>query len=123
MENKYDLTVELRPSVGYCDSPLGPVQQVHAQMEVWAGNKQTLKNYGHAMVRVGMCSLDGKHINWESHAAKWPSDSIDYVASEVARITKCEETPSVSVPVNPPAPRVEDLDEVIDVSDLDEIED
>lgn len=122
MDNPHGLTVELRPSIGKYDSPIGQGEQVHAQWEVWAGNKQTVKTYGHALVRVGMCSLDGKHINWESHAAKWPRDGIAYVAAEVKRLTKCEEEPSVSIPSNPAPPHVEDLDDEIDVTDLDELE-
>ena len=122
MENTHNLNVELRPSIGRYDSPVGPATVTHQQMEIWAGNRQVEMNYGHPMVRVGMASMDGKHINWESHAAKWPPDAIRYIASEVGERLRSETEPTVSVPQNPVV-KVEDVDEVIDVTDLDEIED
>jgi hypothetical protein len=123
VDNVHGLTVELRPSVGVYDSPVGRGEAVHDQLEIWAGNTQTAKTYGHALVRVGMSSKSGSHINWESHAAKWPADAIAYVTSEVKRLTNYAKEPSVSIPTNQPAPQVEDLDELTDVIDLDEIED
>jgi len=117
----YGLTVELRPSIGRYESPLGPASVTHQQMEVWAGSKQIEKNYGKPMVRVGMASMNGKHVNWESHAAKWPPDAIAYVASEVGRLLHCEEETTVSVPKNPVASQVEDLDDTGGgIEDLDE---
>ena len=122
MEHPYGLSIELRPSIGHYASDLGPATVTHQQMEIWAGNRQVEMNYGHPMVRVGMCSMDGKHINWESHAAKWPNDAIRYIAHVVGQELHAEGEPTVSVPQNPVV-KVEDVDEVIDVTDLDEIED
>lgn len=118
----YGLTVELRPSIGEYESPIGPANVTHQQMEVWAGSKQVERNYGRPMVRVGMSSMDGKHINWESHAAKWPADAIQYIAAVVGKELGAEEPPTVSVPKNPVV-NVTDLDDEIDVTDLDELDD
>jgi len=120
VENIYGLKVEVRPSIGQHESPLGLATATHAQLEVWAGNRQTEMNYGHALVRVGMCDPEGKHINWESHAVKWPSDSIAYVASEVGRLLDSEFSPAVDVPQNPQPPEVEDIDDEGD--EIEEVE-
>ena len=119
MDNVHGLNVELRPSIGVYESPIGRGEAVHDQLEVWAGNRQTELNYGHALVRVGMSSSDGKHINWESHAAKWPADAIRFIAAEVGRMTKCETETTVCIPQNPVS-RTEDLDDESAVEDLDE---
>ncbi|HUS39181.1 MAG TPA: hypothetical protein VMX74_07005 [Pirellulales bacterium] len=120
MDNSYGLTVELRPSIGEHDSPIGRAFATHAQMEVWAGNRQTELNYGHAMVRVGMCDPSGKHVNWESHAAKWPSDAIAFIAREAARMLGNDDQPVVDIPQNPQHAEVEDMDD--DDSMIEEID-
>jgi hypothetical protein len=122
--NPWGLTVKLVPHIGIADTPLGPTEVKVPQWSVMVDSRQIEMNYGTKPgrgVEAGMAGFETTTIEFMAHTNTWPPEAKGWICEEVGRMTNSIRRNNS--PVLPRAPKVEDLDEVIDVSDLDEIED
>jgi len=119
--NTWGLTVKLVPHIGMADTPLGPSEVKVPQWSVMVGSRQIEMNYGVPCVEAGLAGFETTTIEFLAHTNTWPAEAKEWICEEVGRLTNSIRRNNS--PVMPRQRPVEDLDAVIDVSDLDEIED